>query len=577
MSRRAAAVAALGRVITSAGRALVGDTTPPIAPMASGRSGEVRGAADPIVVRAVHAGRDVDVEIPVVAGMLGERVPDLSSVATVRAAERQPDRRGARAYEAAKTLGGSWVASASGPNIENEPALPRLRARSSDLTRNTGVGARAIQVLTDNLVGTGIRPRSATGSRGTDRRVNELFEAWSQRADPFHGLTAYGAQWLATRSMFERGDSLIMRQVLPIDHKGMPVPLILRLAEGDQIDSDKSGPGIISGVEFDAYGFRKSYWVRRDHPGESVGYDLRLSSVREFSVELKADDVVHVYQPLRAGQVRGVPLLAPVAADIWELDNYANAEAVRKRVEACMVAIFMGITPAPDDVKDGVLPTVTNAAGQSVASLSPGAILHTSNTGDVKFTQPSVSPDFSGYTSQRLREIAAGTGLTYEQLSGDLSGVSFASYRVGRIEFFNMIRRFHDQVMIGKICRPIWDWFIAGAIAAGKLPPRAGGYPVKWSSPLFQSIDRKSDAEADSLEIRNGFNTMQDVLSRRGLYMDDVVVDIDRANKMLDELGIVLDSDPRKVGKVGAGTAPPKQPLDQPAQSDTQADTTPKA
>lgn len=552
-----------------------GAPEPPIAPAST--RGAVRSDGDPIVMRATHAGRDVDVEIPVRAGILGERVPDLSSIATVRQADPHTRQHGRRAYEAAKTLGSSWLASASGPNLENEPALPRLRARSSDLTRNTGVGARAIQVLTDNLVGTGIRPRSATGSRGTDRRVNDLFEEWAQRADPFHGLSAYGAQWLAVRSMFERGDSLIMRQVLPVDYRGMPVPLILRLAEGDQIDSDRTGERIISGVEFDAYGFRSGYWVRRDHPGESVGYDLGSTIGGQWSTLLPASDVAHVYQPLRAGQVRGVPLLAPVAADIWELDNYANAEAVRKRVEACMVAIFMGITPAPDDVRDGILPTVTNAAGQTVASLSPGAILHTSNTGDVKFTQPSVSPDFSGYTSQRLREIAAGTGLTYEQLSGDLSGVSFASYRVGRIEFFNMIRRFHDQVMIGKICRPIWDWFIAGAIAAGKLPPRAGGYPVKWSSPLFQSIDRKSDAEADSLEVRYGFNTMQDVLSRRGLYMDDVVLDIQRANKLLDELGIVLDSDPRKVGKVGSGSAPASKPLDQPAPDETQADTTPKA
>ena len=112
---------------------------------------------------------------------------------------------------------------------------------------------------------------------------------------------------------------------------GLPVPLQLQVLEADHLDSGKTeelrdGGFVLQGIEFDALGRRRAYWLYPTHPGDGRG---ALVSHR-----VPADRVLHLFERLRPGQVRGVPWFAPVMLKLRDLDGYDEAELVRKKIEA---------------------------------------------------------------------------------------------------------------------------------------------------------------------------------------------------------------------------------------------------
>ena len=74
--------------------------------------------------------------------------------------------------------------------------------------------------------------------------------------------------------------------------------------------------------------------------------------------------MLHLFDRLRPGQVRGVPWFAPVILKLRDLDEYDDAELVRKKIEACFAAFVTGA----DDEETLALPRPTPTAAGSRAS-----------------------------------------------------------------------------------------------------------------------------------------------------------------------------------------------------------------
>lgn len=545
-----------------------------LAALTAGTAGAIRPAGVVSVPVDDARGHSGVVELRTLAGPVGSApVVDLSSGIPVRFRsalrrhrERAP-RRSWRDYEAAGEGRHSegWYAPASNANSEVRRALSLLRSRSRQLVRDNAYAERILGVLVANLVGEGIRPRANTGNKDLDREVNALWAEWSKRADEFHGLDAYGVQALAVRSWLEGGDSIVRFRLRRLED-GLAVPFQVEVIEGDQLDGSKvedlpTGGRIVSGVEFDPVNRRAAYWLLPFHPGDSSGGNVFLRD-GYGSRAVPASSIIHLFKPLRAGQVRGVPVFAPVAEDLRSLDDYGFAEAVRKRLEACLVAFVIGNTPTDVDpeTQEGLAPSVEDEDGNPISEMSPGMVALVRDGKDVRVHTPAASPDFEAYKRTQVREIASGTHTTYEQVSGDLSNVSFASYRVGRIEFFRAMRQLYRLTLIPKLCDPMWIWFVETAQAAGLLPLAGSrrapnGYPVKWSEPRFESIERDKDANADKLEVRNGTRSLLEVIASTGRDPEQTLEEIRDAFALVDKLGLVLDVDPRRMGAVGAGSA----------------------
>lgn len=468
-----------------------------------------------------------------------------------------------RAYDAAGKGRGTegWIAPSTSPDAEIGPAASILRARMRELVRNNPLAAQAVQVLVNNIVGTGIRARAASGDRSLDRKVDDLFERWSARCDAtgltdFHGLTT-----LAVREMIEGGDCFALRRMRRAED-GLPVPVQIELREADHLDAakfeDRPGGGRIRyGIEYDGIGRRAGYWLFRDHPGEAAPtYVATLRS--EF---MPATRVTHLFERQRT-QSRGVPWGTPAMRAIAEIGDWQRSELARKKTEACLVGIVFGA----DEDQQSIAPVVVDPDGQEVERFEPGMIAYARGGKDIKFNQPSATPGIYEWNRVQMHQVAAGFRVPYELLTGDLSNVNFSSSRVGLNEFRRMVQAVQWQIVIPMFCAPVWRWFADAAFTAGLLP--SPDIPVEWDPPRFESVNPLQDAQADVLEVRAGFATLPQMIAKRGYDPRRLLEEAAEFAALVDDLGLVLDSDPRRVTKAGMAQTDDQTAGDRPAQTE---------
>ena len=140
-------------------------------------------------------------------------------------------------------------------------------------------------------------------------------------------------------------------------------------------------------------------------------------------------------------------------------------------------------------------------------------------------------------------------GITYEQLTGDLSQVNYSSLRAGLLEFRRFVETLRWHVIVPKACNPIWRHFIDRAYISGIVGKQI--YKVSWTPPKFEQVDPYKDAMADTQMMRNGTLTLKEAIARQGFDPEAQIAEIAETNQLLDEHGIILDSDPRYTAKSG--------------------------
>lgn len=466
--------------------------------------------------------------------------------ATRRLLARQAFEGLARGYEGAargrRTDG--WRSPDTSADTEIATAGALLRDRMRDLVRNNPHAAKAVAVLVNNIVGAGIMPRAASGDDRLDRTVNELWESWARQCDADGQLDFYGLQTLICREMVEGGEVLVRRRPRRAED-GLTIPVQVQVLEADFLDATKNvevGSGhAVQGVEFDAIGRRRAYWLFARHPGDAFG--VLQGGLKSTAVP--ATEIAHVYEKQRT-QARGVPWGASVIRALRDLDDYEIAEIVRKKTEACVTAIVLGA----DEAEQGIAPTVVDADGNRVEQFEPGLIAYARGGKEIRFNQPAATGGYADYKRASLHTIAAGFRVPYELLTGDLSQVNYSSIRAGLVEFRRMIDAVQWQLFVPLFCDRVWSWFTEAAWAAGHIPEPI--VRVEWSPPKFEAVDPQKDAMADLLAIRSGTMTLAEAIARQGRNPDAVLAEIAATNAKLDELGIVLDTDPRRVTKTGS-------------------------
>jgi lambda family phage portal protein len=427
----------------------------------------------------------------------------------------------------------------------NNVSIARLRDRAREMVRNNPYCTRALDIWASNVVGAGIVPASRTGKKNVDRKVNDLWRVFSDSCDADGQLDFYGLQTLAVRSAFEGGDTLARMRVRRAED-GFKVPLQVQLMEGDQLDAGQhgtiNGNKTVLGVQLSPIGTRNGYYLFPEHPGERGQFQLTGLTSNFVS----ASEVVHLYRKARIGQVRGVSAFAPVMLQAKDLTDLQEAVVVKARIEACFSAFIT--SEEADGMAIGT--ASKDADGNNVQELQPGLIRNLKPGEDVTFANPTSSTSFDPVMMQVLMGIAVGLGLTYDQLTGDLRQANYSSLRAGKIEMRRLITQVQYQMVIPMFCRPIWRKFIEMCITMGYLRGAVDDYPCEWIAPAHEYIGI-DDLKADIMMVRAGGMTWRQFVGERGLDPDQQIEQVAAINAQMDDLGIVLDTDPRKISSAG--------------------------
>lgn len=461
-----------------------------------------------------------------------------------------------------------WNPTRLGPTTSLYTSLDRMVPRSRDAIRNNPWAASAIDNFEAQVISTGIRPRWKIKNKSRREHVEAEFAKWARRCDACGQSSFYGMQGIAAREMFEGGEVFARMHIRPPSFN-MRVPLQIQLMETEQLplwrnSMSSTGDGVAvgntlrAGIEFDQYDRRVAYHFYRAHPGETMFYPMDGLSFQRVPAEY----VIHCYRPLRAGQLRGQPHLASVLTMLYELEQYEDFEILRKKTQTLWAAWIRKTSPDTDVVTvdpsnpqtapAGIDPGTANVhlEGGTLNELLPGE--------DIIFPTLPQDSDFSTFMRHQGHRFAAAVGATYEQITGDLNGVTYSSIRAGLLDFRRKCEMLQHQVFVQQFCQPIAEMWLKEAFMAGVIDlPGYARDPdqytdILWTPSGWDWVDPLSDVQASIFAIRAGLDTRSRVVAGRGrdvAFLDEEwVADRDRAH----ELSLVYDTDPSQVLTKGA-------------------------
>lgn len=447
-----------------------------------------------------------------------------------------------RKYEAAKTgrRNEGWNRPATSANAEITSSASGLRNGARQLVRDNGHAANAKAVLTAYTVGTGIRPGFDTDNDALTRRLKELWEQHLESEKSGAGETGnfYDRQALGFNSIVESG-SVIYRRRRRDSRSPLRLPYAIQVLEPDYLASIRDGVfgnnRIISGKEYDNRDELKAFHLYTQHPGDNF---IGARGIGR-TTRVLADHVSHAYRVERPGQVDGASWFAPVMTSLRDLADTRDAYQLRQKIAACY-AVFIHESEPGAGTKHSGDPITDHIEPGRVESLPPGK--------DVTFATPPGVEGMADFDRAQLMTIAAGFGMPYEALTGDLRNVTFLSGRMGWLNFYRNIEQWRSRIVIPRICERELAWFLeSAAVSIGiNIPVR-----VTWTPPHRDLLDPQKEIEALQKEIRLGLLAPSDAVRMRGRDPNRVLNDWEKWAQEIDSKELVFDWDPRHFAPTG--------------------------
>jgi len=466
----------------------------------------------------------------------------------------------------------SWLPPANEINAAIVSDGKLMRNRSRKLIVENPWASAALDLFVSNAVSTGPIPRPRHRDAKKRQQMIDLFDRWSKVCCSNSTMDFYALCALAVRAQRADGDSFTrIRYRLPQD--GLPVGMQLQPLEADFCPLEKTelitgGGRIEAGIEFDGIGRRTAYWMYKTHPAAQnvFGRDMELFRV-------PAAEIVHMFEVKRPGQERGYPWLTPAIISLYDLKQLIDASLLRQKL-ANLLSIW--IKRGPDS--RGILgetpvspPSLPPADGKTKheATLGPGSVHYCDDGEEPHFLlPPDQGNNFQAFVNFILRAIARSLGLTYEQLSGDLTGVNFASSRAGILEMRRLMEMWQHHVMIHQFCRPIWDRWIRQALLEGRLWPGAAAefvadpeaFECEWAPAAWPWVDPVKDLQASRDRVRSGFGSRRREIAKLGEDIERIDQENAEDNQRADDLGLMYDSDGRVALAAGRKPADEEDP-----------------
>lgn len=442
-----------------------------------------------------------------------------------------------RSFEAAKfnRFNASWAAVDFSPAQELYNDMRVLKARSRDLYCNSPVINNFVSLCQQNVIGhKGFQFRSTVKNAkdGINQSVAHKIEA------AWEDFTKRGN--FEVTGQYSLVDALDMwMQSLAVDGEILGKKCYGMGKWGFQVQLLHSEQLIVTkhelfdmGIERDEYGRPVNYCLTNHHPGEGL-----LRYVYE-----PASVILHAYIPYQIGAPRGVPMPAAVMTTVKQLDEYRKAELIAARIEASKFVVYTQTQPDdldPEVAMESVLPASTkqNTIQPGMAEVLPPGV----KAEYLAANHPNTA--FESFTSALKREIAAGLGISYNNLYSDFQNTSFSSMRAAFIVERAFYRKL-QALFVEKVLTPIFEAWIDAACASGKLalPPVLGDYnfykSCEFSPKAYEFSNPLQEAEAQKLLVEMRLSSRTKLCAEAGTSYESVLEDIASEQALEEAKGI---------------------------------------
>lgn len=255
--------------------------------------------------------------------------------------------------------------------------------------------------------------------------------------------------------------------------------------------------------------------------------------------EVPADEVIHYARPVDADGTRPSPWLASAIPTSRQLDQYAIAEVVAARAQACKIG-WLHSTVVPEG---GVPTDIDPRKAVPKTELTPGAIVGLPYGVEYTESDPKhPNGNFEAFRKAILRHQSAGMpGASYSELSNDYESISFSAGRLQRLSQDNityLIQKFD----IESAERPIFETWLEMALTVGAIPLPLTKFD-KFKSAHFQGprtpgVDEIKEVTAAALRVANHFSSDQKECDKFGVDFEETLFEQAEANMLKEQLGV---------------------------------------
>lgn len=423
---------------------------------------------------------------------------------------------------------------------ETLTAVATIRARARHAYANDPYAFAAVESWVTALVGTGARATPSHPDRETRREITAAIGAWSEEADADGRTSWFGLQQSLARALVVDGEALA---VMVDTDDGLRVRHLPIECLADEETRQLQGGGcIVAGVEFNAEGERVAYHIRPDVPS--------ILTPPATPVRVDAADVMHVFRPLGAGQVRGLSWLAPVLLKLRELDQLTDALVVQAKVGAMFAGFLKDVngTGAADMPFDGTI-----AGSIMTDGLEPGTIKVLPSGWDLTLSSPPQTQQAPQLVAAEIRAVAVGMGVPAHLVSGDLSQANYGSLRADLTAFRQRAEGIQYGLLEPALLRRVHTRAVVSLVLTGRLDaPGFEADPRPWQASEFLFprppwIDPQKDAVAQRELLDAGLTSRRKAAAELGWPIEDLDEEIaaDRAREKALGLDFTASRNPK--------------------------------
>jgi lambda family phage portal protein len=447
------------------------------------------------------------------------------------------------------------------------PDLATATPRARQIARDSWMGKSAISAYLRHVVGTGISCRPVGRDPASDSRRPE-----GEWKDFNRSLASEWRRWMRNRSLVDlEGKTNLLgvqrwgiRELVTVGECFLVlayrpnlagVGLVLQRIEQEQLAQEISreastGNEVRAGIEIDGDGRMVALHVYTGGHRLEYGYNRSLKVER-----IPAERVLPLWDLERVRQTHGISGFHAVGIKLWNTDCYDHNENVAKRVEAAICAVrtsgpsgataWGGLaTPAGQSTRDG--------DNNRVTDLAPGMIIDCPEGGGINLLNPQrPGAIYDPYMRLQISEIAAGVEMDPAMLLRDFSRANFSGQRQGLLEFWG-VTDILQELVAEQWLRPIWEAFVALAIAEGRVRPPAAYFTddaiaaecleMDWQPPPKYWIDPAREAAAVKLKVDLGLTTLTRELDKLGYTYEETVDEKAEEQDYADAKGVTFGS-----------------------------------
>ncbi|EMB6522643.1 phage portal protein [Salmonella enterica] len=395
----------------------------------------------------------------------------------------------------------------------------RLYNQGRTLALNTSIGARYAQHVVDQVVGTGLSPKTFIMKGGKlDTETNAMLEnafwrwAGSQKRFSRNGKLNF----LELLKMCEKERVMGGEAFVVLHDEGRDLQVsVLGADKCDWTDCRKldNGNTVYQGIEYDSETIRPvAYWFRR--------YDLFTQTFTGEKYRVEAEKVLHYYIPATAEALRGVTDFLPVIKDIAHMDAFRETAIIQKRIAASSMGFIERPKAEGNDFDTGE--DEDNYQPPSVVTdFEPGTIQELEAGATIKSIQATQGgDDFDKFNEAMLTAVSMGLSSYKTALTGDTSSVNYSAARFGALMERNRFKGNQDR-LIDIVVMPLFEAFLNHAVLHSLVNIRMTQIDniilnTTVIRPKYESVDPIKDINAEVMLIEKGLKSRSAVIMERG-------------------------------------------------------------